>query len=266
MNQNNNLFVTIECLDYSHWQGIKFSDIKLALTNGKIISEQKPRLEEANSKIHTILGKDEKQQDLNIILSEEKKANVIQGAYYPKLNSEEENDIFGYELDEIPKSTTENIYKLDKGYVIIEYIPCIKPLEYDIRFTNADTEKKIDKIRRRYRNVENKIIIVDYEYDSKEIIQIDYKSKPIKETEKSKIENFVYCQLCFDNDYFKSTNYIYNKYNNGNYIIIENIPCLECVQCGETIYNFDVAQKTDEIIEKYKDSTDKVTVVDYSNF
>lgn len=263
MNLKSNLFINSECLDYSCLQEIKFSDIKLALTNGKIISEQKPRLEEINSKIYLILGKGTNQKDLLVIISEDKDTNVIQQSFYAKLDIEEENNIFDYEPDEIKKYTTEKIYKLEKGYFIIENIPSIEPFEDCIRFN--DIEKKVDKINRRYKNIENKIVIVDY-LQNKEIIQIDYKSKPDEEIEKSKIENFVYCQLCFDNDYFKSTDYIYKKYTNGNYIIIENVPCLECVQCGATIYNFDVAEKTDEIIEKYKDSTDKVTVVDYAIF
>lgn len=53
----------------------------------------------------------------------------------------------------------------------------------------------------------------------------------------------------------------------GNFIIvIENIPCEKCVQCGETYFSNEVMQKLEDILYKidYISSALTVTVIDYT--
>ena len=46
-------------------------------------------------------------------------------------------------------------------------------------------------------------------------------------------------------------------------IIIKNVPCEECVQCGETFYNNDVALHIEEIVKKTKTEITEIAVVSY---
>ena len=48
------------------------------------------------------------------------------------------------------------------------------------------------------------------------------------------------------------------------YVIIENVPCKMCPQCGETLFNMDVLEKIDEILEKIESIASKVLIMDYS--
>ena len=47
-------------------------------------------------------------------------------------------------------------------------------------------------------------------------------------------------------------------------IIIKNVPCTECVQCGETFYNNDVALQIESIVKEFKTAIMEVAIVDYS--
>ena len=46
-------------------------------------------------------------------------------------------------------------------------------------------------------------------------------------------------------------------------IVIKNVPCLECDQCGEKYYTDDVAEKLEEIIETAKKMMQEIAVIDY---
>ncbi|MBR0061163.1 MAG: YgiT-type zinc finger protein, partial [Selenomonadaceae bacterium] len=46
-------------------------------------------------------------------------------------------------------------------------------------------------------------------------------------------------------------------------IIIKNVPCVECVQCGEKYYTDEVAQPLDEIISAAKKITQEISVIYY---
>lgn len=48
------------------------------------------------------------------------------------------------------------------------------------------------------------------------------------------------------------------------YVIIENVPCQKCQQCGETLFSMDVLERVDEILEKVKLLTSKVMIMDYA--
>ena len=38
----------------------------------------------------------------------------------------------------------------------------------------------------------------------------------------------------------------------GHFIIIRNVPCHKCSQCGEVSYNGEVVARIEEIIEKFE--------------
>lgn len=47
-------------------------------------------------------------------------------------------------------------------------------------------------------------------------------------------------------------------------IIIKNVPCLKCSQCGEVSYSGTVIRQIENIIEKLKNSLTEVAIVNYS--
>ena len=48
-------------------------------------------------------------------------------------------------------------------------------------------------------------------------------------------------------------------------IIIRNVPCLECVQCGDAIYTDTVATRLDKIVQNLKKFMGEIVVVEYSD-
>ena len=46
-------------------------------------------------------------------------------------------------------------------------------------------------------------------------------------------------------------------------IIIKNVPCTECVQCGETFYDNDMALQIDKIVKELKTAITEVVIIDY---
>lgn len=49
----------------------------------------------------------------------------------------------------------------------------------------------------------------------------------------------------------------------GSLIVIKNVPCLECVQCGETYFSDEVASRLEEIVSKAKNFLQEISVIDY---
>ena len=47
-------------------------------------------------------------------------------------------------------------------------------------------------------------------------------------------------------------------------IIVKNTPCTECVQCGETFYNNDVAFQLEEMVNAMKTAVTEVAIINYS--
>lgn len=47
------------------------------------------------------------------------------------------------------------------------------------------------------------------------------------------------------------------------YVIIENVPCYKCAQCGEVYYNIAVLERIDDILETMENITSKVQIIDY---
>lgn len=50
----------------------------------------------------------------------------------------------------------------------------------------------------------------------------------------------------------------------GDFLIIKNVPCLKCTQCGEEYLNGVTIQKIEAILEKFKTMLTEITIVDYN--
>lgn len=51
---------------------------------------------------------------------------------------------------------------------------------------------------------------------------------------------------------------------NGSVIVIKNVPCEECEQCGEIFYTDKVAEKLEKIVNNAKKLLQDLSVLDYS--
>ena len=69
----------------------------------------------------------------------------------------------------------------------------------------------------------------------------------------------MYCK----NDTYKegTTTHVVNYEN--CIIVIKNVPCLECEQCGEKYYTDEVAERIEKIVESLKQAAQELAVVDY---
>ena len=65
------------------------------------------------------------------------------------------------------------------------------------------------------------------------------------------------CLACKTGTMTESTNTYFAELKNC-YIIIENVPCLKCDQCGEVFYKASVLEKIDDIIEKIENISSKI--------
>ncbi len=69
------------------------------------------------------------------------------------------------------------------------------------------------------------------------------------------------CFLCKGSMTESTTTYM-TTYNNC-YIIIKNVPCLKCEQCGEDYINGTTMLKIESIIDKLKSMLTEIVVVDF---
>ena len=69
---------------------------------------------------------------------------------------------------------------------------------------------------------------------------------------------------CFSckGDVEKSTTTYMTEYN-GCYIIIKNVPCTKCTQCGEEYLNGATLQNIEHILETLKNMLTEIAVVGY---
>jgi len=50
----------------------------------------------------------------------------------------------------------------------------------------------------------------------------------------------------------------------GNVIVIKNVPCVECTQCGERYFEDDVAEKLEKMVSLAKQLMQEIAVLDYN--
>ena len=70
------------------------------------------------------------------------------------------------------------------------------------------------------------------------------------------------CMFCKNKTYTESTTTHVVNYQNC-IIIIRNVPCLECDQCGEKYYTDVVAEKLERLVNSAKQLMQEISVVDY---
>ncbi len=49
----------------------------------------------------------------------------------------------------------------------------------------------------------------------------------------------------------------------SGYVIIENVPCKKCTQCGEEFFSNSVMERIDEIIASIENIATKVCIMEY---
>ena len=49
-----------------------------------------------------------------------------------------------------------------------------------------------------------------------------------------------------------------------NYIIIEDVPCMLCEDCGEVLYSASVLEHVEDMIDRIRTMVSKVCIVDYN--
>jgi len=48
-------------------------------------------------------------------------------------------------------------------------------------------------------------------------------------------------------------------------IIVKNVPCIKCEQCGEAYFTDDVAARLDEIVKSVSGLMTEIAIIDYSD-
>ncbi|MDO4338989.1 MAG: type II toxin-antitoxin system MqsA family antitoxin [Eubacteriales bacterium] len=71
------------------------------------------------------------------------------------------------------------------------------------------------------------------------------------------------CMSCKTGEMKPSTTTYFAQLNNC-YVIIENVPCLKCEQCGEEFLNMSVAEKIDDILDGIEKIVGKIFILDYT--
>ncbi len=71
------------------------------------------------------------------------------------------------------------------------------------------------------------------------------------------------CLLCKADSMVASTNTYFAQLPNG-YVIIENVPCLKCTQCGEVVYSTSVMERIDEILKAAQAVASKIFIMNYT--
>ncbi len=47
-------------------------------------------------------------------------------------------------------------------------------------------------------------------------------------------------------------------------LIIKNVPCMKCLQCGEELFNTITLEKIDELVKTAEKLASEVSIIDYS--
>lgn len=50
----------------------------------------------------------------------------------------------------------------------------------------------------------------------------------------------------------------------GRIVVVKNVPCMKCKQCGETVISAAVAMQLEEIIKKCSDIMTEIAIINYS--
>ncbi len=72
------------------------------------------------------------------------------------------------------------------------------------------------------------------------------------------------CISCKNDEMIESTSTYFAEMKNCM-IIIKNVPCIKCKQCGEVLYSFEVAQQLEKIMDSAEMLAGELTIIDYSS-
>ena len=70
------------------------------------------------------------------------------------------------------------------------------------------------------------------------------------------------CLICKSGTMIDSVETYFAKLN-GGYVIIENVPCKKCEQCGEILFSVFTIEKIENLLEVYEKIQSKIFIVDY---
>ncbi|MCD7957831.1 MAG: type II toxin-antitoxin system MqsA family antitoxin [Lachnospiraceae bacterium] len=70
------------------------------------------------------------------------------------------------------------------------------------------------------------------------------------------------CLICKDEKMENSCTTYFAQMSNC-YVIIENVPCMKCPQCGEGLFNSSVLEKIEDILESLEKIASKIFIMDY---
>ena len=72
------------------------------------------------------------------------------------------------------------------------------------------------------------------------------------------------CMSCKSDSMVDSKTTYFAQLNNC-YVIIENVPCKKCDQCGEEFFPVSVMEKIDVILNKIEKISSKIFIMDYQS-
>ena len=75
-------------------------------------------------------------------------------------------------------------------------------------------------------------------------------------------DKMIQCFYCKENMADDLSNYMVDS--NGHFIIIKNVPCHKCSQCGEVSYSGAVVARLEEIVAKLQETLTEVAIVEYA--
>ena len=70
------------------------------------------------------------------------------------------------------------------------------------------------------------------------------------------------CRYCKGGDYVESTTTHVVDYK-SHLIIIRNVPCMECKQCGDTYFSMEIARRLEKIVNEAKKLAQEISIIDY---
>ena len=70
------------------------------------------------------------------------------------------------------------------------------------------------------------------------------------------------CKYCKSGNYVESTTTHVVDYKN-HLIIVRNVPCMECEQCGETYFSMEIARRLEQIVNEAKKLAQEISIIDY---
>jgi YgiT-type zinc finger domain-containing protein len=71
------------------------------------------------------------------------------------------------------------------------------------------------------------------------------------------------CLSCKTGEMLEATNTYFVQLD-GCYVIIENVPCYKCNQCGEVYYKASVLEKIDALMEQIQNVASKIFIMHYT--